>query len=82
MSWDYHVAGDAWPSIKQLDAEIQECVFDELEDLCQTADERFLSGRHIKRIYPVVDGNLTALALILIANPDRRLLSLLDIEQG
>lgn len=80
MSWDYHVAGDAWPSIKQLDAEVQECVFDELEELCLTADDRRLSGRVIERIYPVVDGTMHPLALILLANPQRRLLNLLDIE--
>ena len=81
MSWDYHIAGDAWPSIKQLDAEVQECVLDEIEDLCKTAEEVWLTGRAVRRIYPVVNGRMYPLKLVLLVNHTRRLFSLLDVEE-
>ena len=82
MSWDYHIAADAWPSIKQLDVEVQECVLDELDELCETAEESWLSGRVIQRIYPIVGGTVHPLKLILLANRTRRLLNLLDVEEA
>ena len=82
MSWDYHIAADAWASIKQLRIAVQECVLDELDDLCQTAEEGWLSGRLVYRAYPIVEGDMHPLKLVLLANPQRRLLNLIDVEEA
>ena len=80
VSWDYHVALDAWPSIRALDAELQEAVLDAVKSLCDEAEDRGWSGEVQERLYPNVSGSVWTVNLFFIANPARRLLSLTDVE--
>lgn len=81
MSWGYHVAADAWASMRYVDPEVQEAVLDELEELC-AEKAGWMSGDVIHRIYPVIDGELHALTLDLIVNRDRRLITVIEVLES
>ena len=81
MSWDYNVAGDAWPSIRSLDVEVQEAVFDGLEELCDDGDGRYAHGEQTERLFPVIDGVMHPLTLLILSNPQRRLITLMDVQE-
>ena len=80
MSWDYHIALDAWPSIRRLDVDVQEAVLDTVEELCDEAEALGWSGNVRHRVYVNVGGAMHSVRLVLIANRSRRLLNLTDVE--
>ena len=80
MPWDYHIAADAWASMRNLDFELQEFVLDELDELCVDAGSSGLVGNSVHAIYPVVNGAMYPLRLFLIANPPHGLLTLTGVE--
>ena len=80
MPWDYHIAADAWADLHRLDVELQEHVLDELDELCEVADDLQLVGRSARTIRPVVNGVMTPLKLFLVANPQHGLITLLGVR--
>ena len=82
MSWSYHVAGDAWASIRQLDAEVQEAVLDKFDEFVEEADERADFGHVQEDAYVIVDGEMEVFRFDMSFNPDSQGATLLDVEQA
>ena len=80
MSWDYHLAADAIVDLRRLDPEVQEAVLDELDDLCESADEEKWVGTLPRSVYPVINGVMHPLKLELNANPSHALLTVMGID--
>ena len=81
MSWDYHVAGDAWASIRQLDGEAQEQVLDAIEEFAHEAAMYELDGEQTELLVVFSDGRLVSIGLRFLANPMTQLVTLLGFDE-
>lgn len=79
MSWDYHIALDAWASIRALDAELQEALLDELEHLCEIGEADLRHGEASVLVFASVRGEPHPLTLDLFINLERHLINVLDV---
>ena len=80
MSWLYHVTGDAWASIRPLNFDLREAILDELEELVEDADDRFVFGVVSEARFLNVGGRPCTVVFDMSFGESARVLTLLDVE--
>ena len=82
MQWVYHVEAEAQEDFETLGFEEQEAIYDHLELLLMAADTRMFYRSEPEIVVAALGDTMVAVRLYIEADRQRRVLHVVQIEQG